>query len=310
MPDLENIILSVGFFLIMCAIFYLWKYGRKKKALNSQQKFTLETLELAQAQFETFNLKLQGSGQARNGLSAMLHEIDKDGLHMAVNDFVPDEWLARPVEVFFRARREEGPVFYVFASTVRQIKSDYEDSRLILAIPESLRVEKKRHFIRVQPPKEDIRVIGVWPIQPGKKLPRTTQDIGAPLTHYKPGMTREQVQIENISASGLALRFSLNSDGKAPLELAKGSQLICLVVYTEDEADNGTTAFWCTGEIMNCRQTDTKPPALVAGLEFTNWAVLEHGTNEIHWAHSSPSRGVRPILRWVEQIDKKQGEKA
>lgn len=304
MPDLENYILSAIFFFLLCAVFYFWKMARKKKEVSSQQKFVMDTIALARSQFEIFNLKPNAGGEARNGISAILEDMDKDGLQMDAGCFVPKDLAGKETDVYFRARQDSGPVFYVFKSVIKNVQSDYEHSRLVLSVPTNLRVEKKRHFIRVKPHKNDVRIIGVWPIKPGTHLPKSTASIGSPLTHYQHGRDTEPVQVENISASGIALRFKLDKDGNPPVEFRKGSQLLCLVVYTQDDGDAKPTAFWCTGEIMNSRKAAGLEPELVLGLEYTNWAVLEQGTSEIHWTHSSPTRGARPILQWVEKIDK------
>ncbi len=310
MGEYENYILSAIFFILMCLIFYLWKRGSRKKSLNSRQQFIIETLELARSQFEIFNLKIFGDGSPKNGLSATLQEIDSAGLHMEAGGYVPESCGGGNTEVFFRAKRVEGPVFYAFSSRIKKVsKADYEDSLLLLEIPDSMRVEKKRHFIRVQPHKDDVRVIGVWQLKPGSKLPRATAELGAPLTHYKPGMTDEPVQVENISASGLALRVAKDNAEAEAACFQRGEHLLCLVIYVPDENDGKQIAFWCTGEIMNTRMTEGANPCLVIGLEFTNWAILEQGSSDIHWAHSSPSRGIKPIMQWVEQIDSKQARK-
>lgn len=308
MSDMENYLLSALFFLLLCGLFYSIKLARKKKAMNAREGHVFRILGLAQSQYEMFNIKMNTPGVTRNGLSAMLHAIDQKGLQMTVQDYVTEDWEGKPVEVFFRTRNPEGPVFYVFSSKILKIHPDYENSTLVCQVPENLRVEKKRHFIRVQPQKSDIRVIGVWPMQAGQTLPSATNEIGTPLTHYRPGMPDEPVQVENISASGLALRFPYGENGKPAIELAKGAQLLCLVVYVHEETDK-PIAFWCTGEIMNSRIDDGPHKALVLGLEFTNWAVLEKGTSEIHWTHSSPTRGVRPIEQWVGILDKQKSGK-
>lgn len=303
MTDMENYLLSALFFIILCALFWLWQIRKKKKATSGKEQFIENTLDLAISQYEIFNLKLHDPGSARVGLSAMLREIDRDGLHLDVNDYVSEDWTGKQIDVFFRVLQDDLPVFYTFTSNVKQIKPDYGNSRVVIAMPQHLRVEKKRHFERVKPNKETVRVVGVWQIQPGKRLPKSASEIGPPLTHYRFGSPEEPVQVEDISASGLALRFALDKDSKAPRDFIKGDQLLCLVVYVLDNDDDKPIAFWCTGEIMNTRVAESPRPALVTGLEFTNWAVLEQGTNEIHWAHSSPSRGARPIMQWVQRIE-------
>lgn len=306
MPDMENYLLSAFFFLLLCGAFYFFKIRHKKNDLATRENQTLKSLDEARRQFEVFNLRMKESVGRRNGLNAQLVHIDRNGLHMEVPDYVSEDWKGKEIDAFFKIQLEQGTVFNVFSSRVVQLRPEYEMSALVLEMPTSLRIEKKRNFIRVTPQKSSVRVIGVWPVRAGNKLPTNTGEIGAPITHYKPGMTHEPVLVENISASGLALRFPLDKDGEAPFQADKGSQLLCLVGYSLSGEENKTVAFWSTGEIMNIRHVDEPVPALVLGLEFTNWAVLEQGANEIHWAHSSPSRGVKPIAQWVACIEQEK----
>lgn len=305
MPDLENYILSGVFFLVLCALFFGWKVWKKKKMSNNKSGFVYSILELAHSQYEPFNIKLLKEDVGKAGYTALIDGLDADHVHMDINGYVPEEYKGSGVEVYFKVRMPEGPVFYTFSSTVENIVADYENTQFTLAMPQHLQVEKKRHFVRVKPDREDIRVIGVWPIKPGKRLPKSTSEVGPAMTHYKPGMEHDPVQVENISGAGLALRFAGPQGDDKPMDIHKGSQLLCLVVYMLENSDH-PIAFWCTGEVMNVRETTGKEPETVAGLEFTNWAVLEQASSEIHWAHNSPTRGARPILQWVEQIEKKR----
>lgn len=293
--------------LIILLIVLAWRLLRLRASLkhaNSRQRYLMETLELAQSQFVEFNIKPE-SADGKAGYSALLEEITDKSLILDANGFVPNDLQGKNADVFFRAQREEGPVFYAFQTVLEKVSGDYENVRLTLKIPDHLRIEKKRHFIRVQPDKEDIRVIGVWHIEPGKRLPRSTSDIGAPATHFKPDMDSVPVQVENISGSGLALRFSGENMEEMENRFPKGSQVLCLVIYVLENAEK-PVAFWCSGEIMNSRIREGSRPELILGLEFTNWAVLESSSSEIHWAHSSPTKGAKPILQWVAQVEKKQ----
>lgn len=283
----------------------MWRSLKKRRSANNQNNYILETLDLARSQFELFSIKLQEKGANRAGLSALLHTIDKAGLHMEIGDYVPEDWNLHAVDVYFKVRRDGMPVFYAFYSEVLKLKSDYESSSIIIALPKNLRVEKKRHFIRVQPHKNDVRVIGIWPLLPGKKLPQTEDDIGEPIKHNQAESSGEQVRVENVSGAGIALKVFPDKNGEYPFTFTKGSQLLCLLIYSLPGAESRKLAFWSTGEIMNLRKEQGKNECQVLGLEFTNWAILEpDSTGEIHWAHSSPSRGIKPILQWVEQIEK------
>ncbi|MBD5607656.1 MAG: hypothetical protein HDQ93_02255 [Desulfovibrio sp.] len=296
----ENLILSVIFFVIIVSAFILWKYGKSRKASGAQTQFIRETLELARSQFEIFNVKLRDS-DAKSGLAAILHDMGKNGLRMEVGDYVSEEWNGAEVNAYFKVIREDDPVFYVFSSRVLQLSSDYEASSLVLKTPDHLQVEKKRHFIRVSPDKGDVKALGVWPLPPGKRLPRTSDEIGVPLSIYKPGMKEESIKLVNISGAGLALEIR-DIDDATSANLSRGKQILCLVGYN---LNNKYAAFWCTGEIMNVRENDSGgKKSVFIGIEFINWASLEEGHGEIHWSHSSPFRGAKPMLQWVDQIER------
>lgn len=290
--------------LILILAWRLLRLRRKLNQANSKQRYLLETLELARNQFVEFNIKPEAM-ENKAGYSALLEEVTEKTLELDANGFVPEDLQGKSAEVFFRAQREEGSVFYAFQTVIEKVSGDLENGRLTLKTPDHLRIEKKRHFIRVQPDKEDIRVIGVWKIEPGKRLPRTTSDIGSPSTQFKPGMESMPVQVENISGSGLALRFSSSHLDELEKQFPKGSHVLCLVIYVLEGSEK-PIAFWCSGEIMNSRLKEGSRPELILGLEFTNWAVLESSSSEIHWAHSSPTKGAKPMLQWVAQVEKKQ----
>ena len=309
MTNTGELLLSVFFFLALCGAWLLVRLRRERRRADDRRAQLLDTLETARVQFATFDLRLISDSPGTNGLSAILLDVDDRTLHLEVADYVDEAWKGLPVDAFFRVDGEDGPVFYVFRSVFLDISPDFGKARVAVALPETLRVEKKRHFIRVRPQEDAVRVIGVWALPEGLPLPRSTEEIGPPLTHAMPGMAEKPVQVEDISASGLALRFPGREAG--PLrEIDKGSHLLCLVVYVLDCSQDKTTAFWCTGDVVNVRYSSGPPPARILGVEFTNWAVLEQGGSEIHWSHSSRTRGVRPILQWVERMDKKRARRA
>ena len=52
-----------------------------------------------------------------------------------------------------------------------------------------------------------MRVIGIWKLDPATPIPRDTGEIGRPLIYYKQDMAAAPVQVEDISATGMALRL-------------------------------------------------------------------------------------------------------
>ena len=261
-------------------------------------------LETAQEQNEIFDLNVE-ERHNHKGLAGTLTHILPALLEVEILSFVSRELEGTPVEVYFRATLPEGPAFFKFRSTVQQVKGGYDKSFLLLTMPKEIDAGQKRHFIRVKPPKDLVRVIGVWEMDPAKPIPRNTAEIGKPLLHYKAGMENELVQVADISATGMALRFPAASLEDKPVDLDKGSQLLCLIIYQVNKEERVVT-FWCTCDVLNVRMVKDPVPALVLGTEFSNWAVLEQGKADINWFHSTPKSGVSPITQWVMHMDIQQ----
>lgn len=298
MTDPYFILIPICAALVLLAVYFIWKQAEKNKSQNVKTLFIAHVFNAALAQKAAFDLKLLGAG-AHIGLAAALSDVTASTLAMRAGQPMAAEWNQKPVEVYFSVKENDEPVFYVFESTVLGLAVKDGTQEFTLAMPEQLRVEQKRHFERAHPDMEDIMMIAVWPVAPGRRLPRATADLGSPSLCWKAGEAEMPVRVENISGSGIALRFAQPEGGSLPFESRKGRQIICLVVYKPENGQGKPIVFWCTAEIMNIRKMDG---AVAMGMEFTNWAVQEQGDTEIHWAHNSPWRGVKPILDLVKRL--------
>ena len=301
-----ELFIVVVFLIVALSVTLVVVKGRLQSIRHEAKRAEMirHMLETAQEQNEIFDLNAE-ERHSHKGLAGTLTKILGSQLELEILSYVSRELEGTSVEVFFRAMLPEGPAFFKFQSTVQQVKGSYEKSYIMLAMPKEIDAGQKRHFIRVKPPKDLVRVIGVWEMDPAKPIPRNTCEIGRPLLHYKAGMENELVQVADISATGMALRFPAESLDDKPVDLDKGSQLLCLIIYQVNKEDRVVT-FWCTCDVLNVRMQKEPVPALVLGTEFSNWAVLEQGKSEINWFHSTPKSGVSPITQWVMQMDIQQ----
>jgi hypothetical protein len=292
--------------LLFITLTFLQKKRQSQKRAARRKTILMDLLRKAQEQNEIFDIKLLGEENGKYGLSALLQKINSPQLEMEVLEYVSLEWAGASIDVYFRVTLPEGSIFYKFRAVVQKIKAQSPHSRLFITPPQDLEVGQKRNFIRVRPPRESVRAVAVWYLDPTRPIPRTTSEVGPPLFHYRYGMDAAPVVLENISSTGFALRFSLSNPSEPPEQLTNGSQLLCLVIYSADENNEQCNIFWSTNEIVNSRAEEGKDPTLVLGTMFINWAMLGHGKTEIHWFHTSPTRGVMPITQWVMQIDRRQ----
>lgn len=305
MDDLEIYLVWAAAIAFVAIAIIAWRHTRKMRRMNRRERYVYDTLELARGHFELFNIKMRQSEIARPGLTVMLRDIDAAGLHMEASDYVTPDWDGQAVEVFFKIRRDEIPVFYVFLSRVKKLKADYESSYLLLETPDHMRVEKKRHFLRVKPASDEILAISLWPLPPGSRLPDSARDLGEPAAM----MTAENgknstIVLDNISGAGAGLRLCGENAKALDNRFMKGSQIISMIRFTPEKDVDIT--FWCTGEVMSARTSPGDKACVTLGVEFTNWAAESDGETVLHWSHCSPSRGVKPILKWAEKIDAAQ----
>ena len=306
MTGAQLLLVCIALLVIFCITAIVAQtYIQRQQQVARRKAIIRQMLETAQAQNEIFDINILDKAVSHKGLAALLQNISPTSLGMEVLNYISRELAGVTVEVYFRASLPDGPAFYKFRSVIESVEPRRNKSILRLASPEDLSTGQKRIFIRVKPPKDKVRVIGVWELNSSKPIPRNTSEISNPLLHYKRGMEIEPVQVENISATGMALRFPMEDLDIKPVDLDKGSQLLCLIIYHMGK-DEKIVTFWCTCSVLHARVHEGPNPALVLGTEFTNWAVLEQGKSDINWFHSTPSRGVSPITQWVMHMDMEQ----
>ncbi|MDR3357277.1 MAG: hypothetical protein LBN96_00145 [Desulfovibrio sp.] len=297
----------LGIAVLLClTLTFLWKMRRTQKDASRRKIILMDLLRKAQEQNETFDIKLLGEENAKYGISALLKKINDQQLAMDVLEYISEEWIGADIDVYFHVTLQAGAIFYKFRAGVQKVSTQGRCSRLLITPPRDLEIGQNRKFIRVRPLRESIRAMAVWRLDPTRHLPRAITEMGPPLFHYRHGMEAAPVVMENISSTGFALRFSIDAPSEPPAYLTTGSHLLCLVIYCPDEDHEQFNLFWSTNEIVNFRAEKSKNSTLVLGTTFTNWAMQEQGKKEIHWFHTSPTRGVMPITQWVMRIDRQQ----
>ncbi|MGE9986317.1 hypothetical protein [Desulfovibrio sp. SGI.169] len=309
MSTKEYILISGGIVVALSfVIVWLRALVQRIQSQRHRRNVIRQLLQSVQEQNEIFDLKKSVEGNGKNGLSATLLEQKGASLIMEVLDYVPSEWVGAPVVAHFRDPRPEGPIYYQFHTSVQAVESEHKKSRLSLAAPVDLEVGQKRKFIRVKPHHDAVLGINTWPIDPSKPFPRSMAEAGPPLISYRLGMENAPVQVEDISSTGMALSFQKEYAKKWPVDLIKGSQLLCAIAYLMDPKNEQPGAYWCVCRLLNTREPADRP-VLILGLEFTYWAMLEKGKSRLHWFRCSPSAGVTHIAQWVMRMGLEQSKR-
>ncbi|MCR5563468.1 MAG: hypothetical protein K6F46_08915 [Desulfovibrio sp.] len=278
-----------------------------------------KTLDHAQGQNETFDMILTAEG-LRVTQSLILQEIcENNTLRFTAFSHLPDNILGCTADFFFRVKIEAGPIYYKFRSKIRAVRLERGLCDLIADMPSELQVGQKRNFFRMSPQPKSVRLVAMWLLGDNPDIPRTTDAIDSPfLVASASALADEkgtaQIQIKDISGSGLSLRLS---GGISDKRIKEGGNILCLFVYNEsaEEEEENLLSFCCAGRIANIRlekKDDPTSPAVI-GIVYRNWATIKPGDRDINWFSNSSTDGVGPILHWVTKMNleryRRPGEK-
>ena len=288
--------------MTLIALFIQSRLLRRRQEAR-RKAIIINMLEIAQSNNKGFDIVALDQDISDKSIPATLMTLDNSHLALETLSYVPSLLAGTKVDVYFQAPLPTGTVSYKFHAVIQTVESNKNKSRLRLTFPDEFMPGQRRKFFRIKPPTMQVRVVAIWNLDPAKPIPKNTGEIGRPLVHYKQGMDTAPVQVEDISATGIGLRFSLDTLTFSQEDLGKNTTILCLLIYNMPKEDR-TVTFWCTAEVLHTRQDETcVPPVLRIGTIFTNWAVLEQGKSEISWFHSTPTRGVSPITQWVRYMD-------
>lgn len=299
------LLLPLVFFVISAINRY-----RDHKILQKQRGAIKEVLSRAQLQNESFEIHFDHQA-GRTAYNALLHDISFEQIQFTILNRLPKTLIGQRADIFFCVIEQKRRLFYKFRVTVTDLKiNKYGLSKISVSFPPSLELGQKRSFFRMTPLPNTVRVLALWLLAPEKNLPRTTAEIGPPFlsaTLPKEEESKKEVKenfslnVQDISGSGIGLKIKAQTDDP---RLVKDAQILFLLVYNEaPKGEESLINFCCTGRITNIRQAAEGDPALILGIEFTNWALLEKGQRLIKWFHQPKATGIGPILQWVTKMD-------
>ncbi|MDO5483305.1 MAG: hypothetical protein Q4F27_00185 [Desulfovibrionaceae bacterium] len=282
----------------------IW-YKRRQKAdqHKRRQDAITATVLAAQENNELFDVQFLDKDSAIYSVSGILLDIDDTRLRLEVLHHLPSDLNNTDVDVYFRVPLPSGYSFYKFRTRLLDIDERQSRTTLLLSSPGSLDVGQPRKFLRITPPADAIAKICIWHMH-DRPMPESAGKLGAPGLIYRADTEEPMLQVENISATGMALSYPVAAVEQLPMEVKEGDLLLCLLVYTmQGQTETKRVDFWSVCKVNKIRVPKAEPPYLVMGLQFTHWAVQEPGCSELAWFSTSTGVGATPIIQWVTQMD-------
>ncbi len=299
------IVLVVVLVVVVALLTAFVRFKQKKKNRQKHQSALLKMLEDAQLQNNIFEVNLQNPEIRYHTISCLLGKIGADTLEFEALNLLPSDLCHEEVDVFYRIFSKEGVTIRKFHSVIKEVRNTERQTVLVLHFPEEIGSGERRLFHRIEPPKDRVRVVALWPFKDDQSLPQKTNEVGQPLLHYRFGLDKEIIHVSDVSASGMAVQIAISALDGSQQEFQKDAKILALLVYCQS-LDRPLIIYWSACKICNVRTQESPVPTLVLGMEFTNWALLERGKSEINWLATKQAAGVSPMSQWVMQMDRDQ----
>lgn len=301
--DWPHILIVIA--LLLAAIFFLSWIVRQivrritgRRDADKQRCLTREILETAMNQRSTLNLEFTGAELQGRKLGGPCVKLGEHSLLVDVGGaYASPVWAREPVQVFFKTTAKRKASFYQFNSYIMDAQICGNTFVLQLPVPAALEPGQKRSFVRVEPQKEAVLGMGLWPMSDSLPLPTSINAMERATFNFRPGKS-EDVHIVNLSAGGMRLSMDKALKPFDTLDLSNGSQVLCLLILRSNEGEI-SLPFWLACTIVSFGEDPEKHSSLFLGLRFTNWALMENGRTDIVWFPIHKDRGVAPLASWV-----------
>ncbi|GAB6061010.1 PilZ domain-containing protein [Desulfonatronum parangueonense] len=246
------------------------------------------------------NFQTENSRRVQFSCSPLKFEPGR-GLTLELSGFLQPQstWIGRPVSCYFKVstdQKEPKWSFFHFSSTIMDLLQDKSRPCIILETPQRLERKQRRAHLRLDPPREDIPEVRIWP----ETLSNLDHhDDAPPLLHYLHSETDNAFWVRNISAGGLLLEIRQPVDDEVAEAMEKGKRLF-ISLFLRDLQQPHNNEYRLLAQI---RKSFMEPGSagsgkLLVGLLFVAHKPRGQPKAEDRWL-SLNDKGVEEIEDWV-----------
>lgn len=301
--------------VVLCLLaFHVAKTLRARKVKYSpygciaDPKMIRNIIRSAYDQRRPFEVQIQTEPDRRRPfLRCAPEHFSSDSLTFEVSGLksLSDNWLDRPVTVFFRILVEKELTYYTFLSRITGITLPAPDiCQITLPLPTGLENRQKRSFLRITPPLEFFPGAAIWY---GDHFPKTEaiSDIAVwprPRLFFIPERM-EQFSLIDLSAGGARICVPGQVIKNCQLQF-NAAQYLILMLDLFDPEQKKRFRYWLECRVQNVR-TEYGNHDVHLGVQFLSWArareIAEPGAHAayIEWLKLSSSNEVEPVGNWI-----------
>jgi len=213
-------------------------------------------------------------------------------LHKHLSELIGEE-----VRVSFKTHTKRTSSYYQFTSQVHSLPRCGAAYGITLAIPEEIRSNQKRSFVRITPRKEAVYGIGVWEMQPARTHRNDPDALGAAQVSFRQDHQKE-LALLNVSAGGLSLKVQRPPEDQPAMDPQPGDRLLCLLMLAAPEGEPALS-LWLESTVVNRRELENDPCAVV-GLRFDAWAAPAQDKGGVAaWFGLGEDGAISALATWI-----------
>lgn len=305
--------LAIACGIIILLLIIRWLLNRNRVYIPvdrvTNQSQIRDILEIAFDQRRLFEIQVSADNNTRRPtLRCSPEGFVKDGINLELNSIkqLSENWLGRPVSIYFRVKLNGDFIFYTFASTIKSIHVPKTGICVItVGLPQYLDNRQKRSFLRIQPPEEFVLGGALWY---GQSMPEADRlnDLSLwprPLLLSLPGKL-EQFRFMDLSAGGARIVIPSATSRQYRLQFATISQVM-LMLDLHDPEQNKRIRFWLLCRIQSVWMEHVSHD-IQLGVQIIAWAKPKDPPNEfthpggaLEWMKLSNVQDVEPLGNWI-----------
>lgn len=292
--------------ILLCALLYMFYHFHQKRNAKRTRPFSTDKvaqirdiLEQSVSERATYTVQFHEKSEQRADFSCSPVRLSPDrGILLETSAYINPrpEWIGRSVICFFKVssgKKRHQWMFYTFTSVISSIVREANQTCILVDLPERMKLEQRRQFLRIDPLPADIPRVLVWPETLGNL---DSFEDSPPLFSFELDGQNNYLKIVDISASGLLLNIKPRRLNIPKSSLDRGQRLYMKLVIRKTSPED-VAEFLVLARIRNVL-ADTADSALNLGVSFEAIKRPASPADSHGWTRLQDG-GIEEIGDWV-----------
>ncbi len=265
---------------------------------------------------ERSKFELSFSDQPKFAAICTLIDVKKNSLSLELPLKVTptSEWIGKKIFLYFSISQEKNKkIFYFFESRILNYFSELNGYYLEIEFPSTMEIKQKRRHFRIEAKNSEFERLMLYLIKPEQEI-NEIKDLPKPIFVYPPKKEKEKekgkegeedkkakettppIQIVNISAGGIRLKFSNKIKKALSLDMENPPDVLLYLSFLDGKRKK-KLLLWCRPRNYF---EDFVTRDIEVGMEFIKEASLDpKDKKRLVWRKISSEEGQDDLAKWV-----------